>query len=86
MHPELENLLKQHGDLLDTDLSGYHVYGSAMRPMSASWARIEGAVFIQCDKRATGYHTYVAVPGQLDSEIVARYELRPVALGKDRMQ
>jgi hypothetical protein len=43
--------------------------------MSATWARIEGAVFIPADRAETGYHTYVAVPAPLAQAVVSRYEL-----------
>jgi hypothetical protein len=61
------------------DLTGYHVYGAPMRPMSGSWARIDGAVFINADKSTTGYHTYVVVPELLDRDTIERYELRFVS-------
>jgi hypothetical protein len=61
------------------DLSAYHVYGAPMRPMSGSWARIDGAVFINADKSTSGYHTYVAVPELLDRDTIERYELRFVS-------
>lgn len=73
---EVVALLKRDGDLLGQDLSHSFVYGSFKRPMSSIWARVhEAAVYIQTDKQATGYHTYVAVPAPLDDKTVARYEL-----------
>jgi hypothetical protein len=77
--PEVVALLKRDGDLLGEDLSKYFVYGSFNRPMDSTWARIQGAVYIQTDKWKTGYHTYVAVPELLENETVARYELRFVS-------
>lgn len=74
--PELVALLWEQGELLGIDqVTRYVVYGAPMRPMSSIWARIDSAVFIPADKQSTGYHTYVAVPNNLDKEIVDRYEL-----------
>lgn len=70
--PEMQVLLR---DSYMGDLSAYYVYGAPMRPMSGSWARIDGAVYINADKQTTGYHTYVAVPEALDKEVIERYEL-----------
>jgi hypothetical protein len=61
------------------DLSAYHVYGAPMRPMSGSWARIDGAVFINADKSRSGYHTYVAVPMPLEKGMIESYELEFVS-------
>jgi hypothetical protein len=73
--PEVVALLKHDGELLGQDLSQSFVYGS-VRPISSLWARVhDAAVYIQTDKQATGYHTYVAVPARLDNEIIESYEL-----------
>lgn len=85
MHPELKRLLEQYGGLFDRNLYDYWIYGSPMRPMSATWARIPDAVYMQADKSATGYHTYVAVPEALSQEVVARYELKLVSMGKENL-
>lgn len=71
----IQNLLTQYGEVIGEDLSNHVVYGSPMRPMSSSWARIPDAVFMQSDKQSTGYHTFVAVPVVLGQEVVDRYEL-----------
>lgn len=71
----LQSLLSAMSELLDQDLSTHTVYGSPMRPMSGTWARIDGAVYMPADKAATGYHTYVAVPAPLAQAVVANYEL-----------
>jgi len=73
--PEMIDLLDRAGDLEDGDLRKCVVYGSPLRPASASWMRIPGAVFIQVEKASTGYHTYIAVPDGLDKVMVDRYEL-----------
>lgn len=73
---EMNRLLS---DTYAGDLSHCFVYGSSMRPMSASWARIAGATFLNASVRATGYHTYVAVPEQLDARVIASYELEFVS-------
>lgn len=73
---EMIALLWKQGDLLGEYLCGHVVYGS-YRPISASWARIDNAVYIQVDE--AGYHTYVAVPGVLDNEVIERYELHFVS-------
>lgn len=57
------------------DLTKFLVYGSALRPVSGIWMRIPDAAFIQVDKAATGYHTYVVVPVPLCQGEVDRYEL-----------
>lgn len=72
---EVMALLEEYGNRVGGDLSRYLVYGSPMRPMSASWARIEGAVYMQVDKAITGYHTYIATPLTLPKELVDRFEL-----------
>lgn len=75
-NPEtIRQLLAQYSELLGEDLSNHIVYGSPMRPMSSVWARIPDAVFMQSNKRSTGYHTFVAVPVVLEQEQVDRYEL-----------
>lgn len=74
MNETIQALLKKHGELLGMDLSAYHVYGSPMRPVSHSWARIRGAEYIQV-VRATGYHTLIVVLTPLDKETVEDYEL-----------
>lgn len=61
------------------DLTHCFVYGSPMRPMSASWARIDGATFLNANLRTTGYHTYVAVPILLETRVIASYELEFVS-------
>lgn len=74
--PELVALLWEQGELLGIDqVTRYVVYGSPNRPMNSIWARINDAVFIPADRQSTGYHTYVAVPNNLDKEIVDKYEL-----------
>jgi hypothetical protein len=73
--PKMVNLLEQHGFMLGQILRSCVVYGAPLRPMSASWARIDDAVFIQTSKPMTGYHTYVVVPADLDQAIIDRYEL-----------
>jgi len=78
----LQAMLAGLSELLGQDCSAYTVYGSPMRPMSGTWARIEGAVYMPTDKAATGYHTYVAVPAPLAQAVVANYELVLVS-GKD---
>jgi hypothetical protein len=78
--PGVIALLKRDGDLLGQDLTRCFVYGSFNRPMDSIWARVhEAAVYIQCDKSRTGYHTYVAVPALLDEETISRYELEFVS-------
>jgi hypothetical protein len=76
---EMLKLLQQYSELLGNDLSTYVVYGSPLRPISAVWARIDDAVFMNADKRSTGYHNYVAVPLILDKEIIKSYELEFVS-------
>lgn len=71
----LQTILAGMSELLEQDLSAYTVYGSPMCPMSGTWARIDGAVYIPADKWATGYHTYVAVPAPLAQSVIASYEL-----------
>lgn len=73
--PEIVQLLQQYSEIMGEDLSQYAVYGSPMRPMSAAWAHIPDAVYMPADKALTGYHTYVAVPRVLSSDMVASYEL-----------
>lgn len=68
-------LLQQHGALLGQDLSRSFVYGSSHRPMNSSWRVHEAAVYIQTDKQATGYYTYIAVPTRLDAERIDLDEL-----------
>lgn len=70
--PEMLAILK---DTYEGDLTACYVYGSPMRPMSATWARIPGATFLNADKRATGYHTYVATLETLPQETINSYEL-----------
>lgn len=76
---EVVNTLKIMADLLDKpEVVTYVVYGSRSRPISSTWARIPDAVYIQNDQatqRATGFHTYVAVPQMLDKKIVKSYDL-----------
>lgn len=67
--------LLEECDEWSIDLSSYVVYGAPMRPMSASWARIDGAVYIPTSKSQAGYHTYVVVPEPLDKEVAKNYEL-----------
>lgn len=81
--PELTALLTKYGELLDQDLSAYTVYGSPLRPMSATWARIPEAVFMQTRPSQNGYHTYVAVPTPLEKTIINRYELVFISSGKE---
>ena|SRR5713101_1309390 len=74
--PELVALLWENGELLGIDqITRYVVYGAPIRPMSSIWARIDDAVFIQSNKQSTGYCSYVAVPCNLDKEIIEKYEL-----------
>lgn len=73
--PAICTLLSEFSEIMRVDLSNYIVYGSAMRPMSSTWAHIPDAVYMPADKTATGYHTYVAVPRVLSSDTVASYEL-----------
>ena len=52
------------------------IYGSSYRPISASWARIPEAHYIQVDHRANnGVYTWVVVPYCLDEWTLAAYEL-----------
>lgn len=55
----------------------FHVYGSPMRPMSASWAKIHDAVFVNAGRIVGGkyIHTFLVVPHQLDAATFASYEL-----------
>jgi hypothetical protein len=76
---EVVALLKHNGELLGQDLTRHFVYGSFNRPIGASWASIDNAVYIQADKSRTGYYTYVAVPATLDDETIERYELKFVS-------
>lgn len=56
------------------------VYGSSMRPISAVWARIEGAHYIQVDHRMNGgIFTLIAVDAPLSAGVIADYELQFVA-------
>lgn len=73
--PEMIAMLQLYGERLGEDLSSHVVYGAPLRPMNATWARIDKAVFMQSDKRQSGYHTYIAVPSRLRSDIVASYEI-----------
>jgi hypothetical protein len=63
----------QHGTS-GQDRTRFYVYGSISRPMG-SWARIDGAVYIQVDRSESGYYTYVAVPARLDAETLESYDL-----------
>lgn len=72
-------MVQMLSDTYAGDLTRCFVYGSPMRPMSASWARIPGATFLNASVRATGYHTYVAVPELLDARVIASYELEFVS-------
>lgn len=78
----LQAMLAGMSELFGQDLSAYTVYGSPMRPMSGTWARIDGAVYMPTDKATTGYHTYVAVPDPLALSVVANYELVFVGKGE----
>lgn len=71
----VKHLLEQYGELLGQDITSYYTYGSPMRPMSATWARIEGAVFMQDGKKTTEYYTIVATPEPLTLDIVVKFEL-----------
>jgi len=73
--PAMIALLQQHSKEIEMDVTAYVVYGSAMRPMSAIWARIPDAVYVQVDKQITGYHTYVLVPEPLTAATVVHNEL-----------
>jgi hypothetical protein len=72
---ETLSLLREYGERIGQDISAYIVYGAPLRPMSAIWARIEHAVYMQVDKQKTGYHTLVAVPETLSPEVIKKYEL-----------
>jgi len=60
------------------------VYGSSMRPISAVWARIEGAHYIQIDHRMNnGIFTLIAVAAPLSAKVMADYELQFVNAPED---
>ncbi len=80
--PEIVAMLEHQRELFGVDASSYVVYGSPMRPMSSVWARIQDAMFIPSDRWQTGYHTYVAVPRELDREVIDNYELQFVSHAK----
>jgi len=73
--PDVCAMLTLYGERIGEDLSSHVVYGSPMRPMNSVWARIADAVYMPVDKQKTGHHTYIAVPGNLDAEVVEKYEL-----------
>lgn len=76
--PEVQHQLALMGDLLGEDYSTCTVYGSTHRPMSAAWARIPGAIFMQTDQARqvrTRVYTYVGVPAPLDQRTIESYEL-----------
>lgn len=52
-----------------------HVYASRNRPMSAVWARIDKAHYVQSDYRETGVHTWVVTPEPLDDDTLYKFEL-----------
>jgi len=58
---------------MQQDLTGCYVYGSPIHPISSTWARFQGAVYFDSDKKVSGYHSYVAVPALLDTETVRHY-------------
>lgn len=70
----IRRLLEQHSTE-EQNIIGYYTYGSALCPMAHSWARIEGAVYIQDGKQTTEYHTIVAVPEPLTYSVINNYEL-----------
>ena len=70
--PEMVEFLKNN---VEGDLSRCYVYGSPYRPISSLWASIDGAVYPYADWQSTGFHSYVAVPSQLDKEVIDRYQL-----------
>jgi hypothetical protein len=53
------------------------VYGSRLHHQDGLWAEadIPGAVFLPVERELSGMHTWVAVPGQLSGEHIARYPL-----------
>src|SRR5438132_1219439 len=51
------------------------IYGSPNRPMSASWARIEGAYYVTADFRTHRVHTFIVVTYELDHATIQAYEL-----------
>ena len=73
--PEMLELLQKQSEFYERDMTSWHVYGSLLRPMSASWARLGDALFILSDKRATNYHSYVVVPEPLSRATIEHYDL-----------
>jgi hypothetical protein len=71
----VSSLLQQYGELEGKDLTGYYAYGSALRPMSHAWARIDDAVYMQSDRQETGYHTVIATPTPLLQSTIKQFEL-----------
>lgn len=52
------------------------IYGSRNRPISASWARIPGANYVQLDHKTNDWtYTWVVVPEKLDKKTIDGYEL-----------
>jgi len=77
-----EEMLSILRDTYEGDLTHRWVYGSPMRPMSSSWARLPGgAVYLNADKAKTGFHSYVVVLAKLDKEIIEKYDLVFVSHG-----
>lgn len=64
----------------------YWIYASRHRPMSSSWARIEGARFVN-NTVITGVYTWLVSPRELDDSTIEGYELDlfcgPVSVGKE---
>jgi hypothetical protein len=52
-----------------------YIYGSPNRPMSGSWARIEGAYYVTADFRTHRVHTFIVVAHELDHATIQSYEL-----------
>ena len=73
---EAQAIVQQANDLYG-EVAGteFWIYGSPMRPMFASWARIEGARYVNADKQVTGMHTWAVVPNTLSQEMVDRFDL-----------
>jgi hypothetical protein len=71
----IKRLLDQHSGYYGHDLTTYCLYGSTLRPMSHSWARIKDAIYIQDGKQTTEFHTIIATPEPLTQAVIKQFEL-----------
>ncbi len=53
----------------------FYIYGSLYRPMSGSWARIPGAIFVNADYSTDRVHTWVVSEHALAPTVIDSFEL-----------